>query len=360
MKPSNTDTKNTLKPSASSRAKLTLEILLVDRDALFLTLMGSILKTFGIENISYANSGETAQEILSNQKIDLVMSEWPMGISGKSTTIAEFMRNEEGASFQKIPLIVITSNDRFSIVNNSRDRGINEFLLKPIRVPQLCQRIRSVIEDPREFIISKDYRGPDRRRKNIPISDDKDRRMPPPEIEKNSRREEKSTILSLPEQEVIFEDKDFGLLKKIGQAETLDDIFNPTLVDEAQSMVMNAENEYMESASEDMIWLSNALKQLEIDPENIQILEPMKVRIISIKDKAGVFGFHMAVSTALSLLEYLTQITALSDEKLTVLKEHIDVLVVVFHKRMQGTGGDKGHQLTHYIEKIKQRFPAND
>lgn len=350
---------NTLKPAATSRMKLSLEVLLVDRDALFLTLLGNILKTFGIDKIHYANSGETAKEILLNRTIDLVMSEWPMGIPNEASTIAEFMRNSEGAPFQQSPLIVITSQDRISIVNNSRDRGISEFLLKPVRVPKLCQRIRSVIENPREYIFTSAYCGPDRRRKSIPISSEVERRMPAEEIKERSRREENKTIIALDDQDITLFDKDFGLLKKIGQAVNLDDIFSPELIEEAQAMVTNKENEYMSAASEDMIWLTNALKQLTLDPNNIQILQPMAVRVQAIKEKSGIFGFHMAVSTTMSLLKYLAEIRAVTDEKLIVIKEHVDVLMVVFHKRIQGTGGDTGHQLTHYIEKMKMRHPAS-
>lgn len=351
--------KNTLKPDQSSQAKLTLEVLLVDRDVLFLTLIGNILKTFGIEKIHYASSGEIARDVLNQQQIDLVMSEWPMAVEGEAESIADYMRSKDGAKFQKIPLIVITSHDIAKIVQNSRDRGINEFLLKPIRVPKLCQRIRSVIEDPREFIVTKDYQGPDRRRKVIPVSEKYDRRMPPAEIKKRSRREKMATVIVLEDQEVVREDKDYNLVRKIGQAVSLDDIFSPALIEEAQEMLTSKENEYMEAASEDMIWLTNAIKQLTFDPNNIQVLEPMIKRAQAIREKAGVFGFNMAATTAASLINYLKTVKTLNDNKLAVIREHIDVLLVVFHQRLYGTGGDQGHQLAHYIDKMKSRFPSD-
>ena len=46
----------------------------------------------------------------------------------------------------------------------ARDAGITEFLAKPVSSKALYQRIVSVIANPRPFIKTKTYFGPDRRR----------------------------------------------------------------------------------------------------------------------------------------------------------------------------------------------------
>ncbi len=46
----------------------------------------------------------------------------------------------------------------------ARDAGVTEFLTKPISPKALYQRIVSVVTNPRPFIKTKTYFGPDRRR----------------------------------------------------------------------------------------------------------------------------------------------------------------------------------------------------
>ena len=49
-------------------------------------------------------------------------------------------------------------------VLEARDAGITEFLAKPVSARGLYQRITMVIERPRQFIKTRTYTGPDRRR----------------------------------------------------------------------------------------------------------------------------------------------------------------------------------------------------
>src|SRR6266851_823449 len=46
----------------------------------------------------------------------------------------------------------------------ARDAGVTEFLAKPISAKGLYQRILNVVANPRPFIKTKTYFGPDRRR----------------------------------------------------------------------------------------------------------------------------------------------------------------------------------------------------
>ena len=49
-------------------------------------------------------------------------------------------------------------------VTVARDAGVTEFLAKPISAKGLYQRILNVVANPRPFIKTKTYFGPDRRR----------------------------------------------------------------------------------------------------------------------------------------------------------------------------------------------------
>jgi two-component system, chemotaxis family, chemotaxis protein CheY len=67
-----------------------------------------------------------------------------------------------------VPIIVCTAHTDERSVIACRDAGANEVLNKPVSVTTLYQRLVSVIENPRSFVLSPVFKGPDRRRRNKP------------------------------------------------------------------------------------------------------------------------------------------------------------------------------------------------
>jgi len=69
-----------------------------------------------------------------------------------------------------LPVIVCTAHTDEQRVLACRDAGANEVLNKPVSVTTLYQRLVSVIENPRSFVLSPVFKGPDRRRRVKPPS----------------------------------------------------------------------------------------------------------------------------------------------------------------------------------------------
>jgi two-component system, chemotaxis family, chemotaxis protein CheY len=63
-----------------------------------------------------------------------------------------------------VPIIMITVHSDRKGIFLARDAGVTEILTKPISANGLYQRIVSVVTNPRPFIKTKNYFGPDRRR----------------------------------------------------------------------------------------------------------------------------------------------------------------------------------------------------
>ena len=59
---------------------------------------------------------------------------------------------------------MLTGHSEKKRVTAARDAGVTEFLAKPISAKALYQRIVNVVANPRPFIKTKTYFGPDRRR----------------------------------------------------------------------------------------------------------------------------------------------------------------------------------------------------
>lgn len=66
------------------------------------------------------------------------------------------------------PIIMLTGHSDRIRLNAARDRGVTEFLCKPVTARTILTRLNAVIMQPRPFVNATTYFGPDRRRKQGP------------------------------------------------------------------------------------------------------------------------------------------------------------------------------------------------
>src|SRR6185437_7982299 len=76
----------------------------------------------------------------------------------------QMIRQPGANSNPYVAIIMLTGHSEKKRVVAARDAGITEFLAKPISAKGLYQRIVNVVANPRPFIKTKTYFGPDRRR----------------------------------------------------------------------------------------------------------------------------------------------------------------------------------------------------
>jgi CheY-like chemotaxis protein len=144
-----------------------LKILLVDDNHYMRVLLAEILRAIGVHYIYEANDGAEGLQMMRDFPIDLVMTDLSMqpldGID-----FVRLLRNSPDSPNQMAPVIMITGHSTFTRVNEARDAGVNEFLAKPLTARGVIERLHQTIENPRSFVRSDDYFGPDRRRRNDP------------------------------------------------------------------------------------------------------------------------------------------------------------------------------------------------
>src|ERR1044072_2792735 len=78
--------------------------------------------------------------------------------------LAQMIRQPDANTNPYVPSIMLTGHSEKNSVVSQRDAGITEFLAKPFSAKSLYQRILNVVANPRPFIRTKSYFGPDRRR----------------------------------------------------------------------------------------------------------------------------------------------------------------------------------------------------
>ncbi len=139
-------------------------ILIVDDMVPMLTLATSVLKIFGFEKIYTANDGKKAFESVCEYDPDLIITDWIMDpVDGLE--LAKMVRKNPRAPNPFVPIMMMTGFSARVRVEQARDSGITEFMVKPFSANDLNKRITQIIENPRQFVEAGEFFGPDRRRK---------------------------------------------------------------------------------------------------------------------------------------------------------------------------------------------------
>lgn len=153
----------------------TVSVLLVDDDIRISTLVRDILNSLGFKTVHIAKNGAQALEILEENEIDLIITDWQMSpVDG--INLVKHLRSAPGSKYRFIPIIMLTGNAERHEVELARDAGVTEFVVKPFTAKALISRIILVVENPRSFVLSREFKGPDRRRRTEPVPDSKKRR----------------------------------------------------------------------------------------------------------------------------------------------------------------------------------------
>lgn len=148
-----------LKPGAIS-------VLVADANTFSRNLIGEILRSLDVTNISSARSEDSAASFLIDSAPDIILLSWEEGDSFNGLNFVRKLRREKDRRVSRLPVVLITASLTRQMVMNGRDAGVDEFLAKPISPLAMRQRLEMVIETPRPFVDCSVFVGPCRRRKN--------------------------------------------------------------------------------------------------------------------------------------------------------------------------------------------------
>lgn len=140
-----------------------LTVLLVDDNKHMQLLLKEVLRSLNVRIVQTADDGADALKVLRTFDPDIIITDWNMTpLDGRD--LVEMIRTSSDSVNPFVPIIMLTGFTEFNKVIESRDIGVHEYLAKPISAVSLYRRIVSIIENPRQFIKTRSYVGPDRRR----------------------------------------------------------------------------------------------------------------------------------------------------------------------------------------------------
>lgn len=151
----------------AASTSIPITILIVDDNQHMRGILKELLRAAGVNDIKEASDPVEAFEYMKASSVDLLLVDLAMPlIDGVEFT--KMIRTSEDSPNPFLPIIMITGHSERSRVSAARDAGVNEFLVKPVTAKSLIERLTLIVNKPRNFVKSKHYFGPDRRRRPDP------------------------------------------------------------------------------------------------------------------------------------------------------------------------------------------------
>ena len=142
-----------------------LRVLIVDQNVHIRQLMWTILQNIGVGTIDTSSDAVGGFDDYCSNEYDVVFTDSEMApVSGLE--FVDLIRSSPKSPNPYVPIIMLSARTDGERIRLARDHGVTEFLAKPFTVDIVLKRLETVIGNPRPFVRTNSYFGPDRRRKS--------------------------------------------------------------------------------------------------------------------------------------------------------------------------------------------------
>lgn len=331
-----------------------VRVLIADNDAKIAGLVRSVLTTIGIQHIEVVADGSAALHYLSEHPVDLLITDWQMrpmdGID-----LVRHLRSAADSPNKLLPIIMMTARAERMDVETARDVGITEYVIKPFTAQTLMTKLVAIIENPRSFILTEPYVGPNRRRKMADMSG-----------ERRTRKNNEGCLIITKSQLSNIElgsipfiiQPDFELKKKIGVNIDCHDLLLPECLAPAEKVIGNTQRDFLQWISQDLTTLQTDVTRLTDNRElAAEIIPQIRTIAYTIKSRAGTFGYSRGTEVAQLLYDFCTETWRPDNEHhAIVLQKHIDTLYVIFSQHIMGDGGKVGADLVSDLSRLIKKY----
>jgi len=139
-----------------------LNVMVADDNRHIRDIIVQILRALGVRNLHMAEDGVSAFHLLCAQSIDIVIIDNRMQpISG--TDFTRLVRRSEESPNPYVPILMVTGYADKRTIIDARNAGVHDIIVKPLSAALVSTRLSEVILNPRNFVRTKSYFGPDRR-----------------------------------------------------------------------------------------------------------------------------------------------------------------------------------------------------
>jgi two-component system chemotaxis response regulator CheY len=140
-----------------------LTILVIDDNAQMRSIIGAVLAAMGVKDRHFAPDGQRGLEAVRQVRPDIVFCDYEMPRMNGLDVLSGVRALPDPLCYT--PVIMLTGHSDLPRLTAARDRGVTEFLTKPVSAANIARRLDAVILRPRDFVRAAGYFGPDRRRR---------------------------------------------------------------------------------------------------------------------------------------------------------------------------------------------------
>ncbi len=152
-----------------------LSILIVSESVHLTGIASRFLFRYGFRNIKRAPNGKAAFDLLSNDFFDFTLVDEDMQETS-GISFAKLIRRSPDSPNTELPMILMMGNAIREIIFEVRDAGANDVIGKPLNPQVLFQKLLCLYDCPRKHVNEDNFTGPDRRRRDVNIDPQFERR----------------------------------------------------------------------------------------------------------------------------------------------------------------------------------------
>ena len=119
-----------------------MNVLIVDDYNTMLRIMRNLLKQLDFNSVVDASDGAQALQILRDQDIGLVISDWNMEPMTGIQLLREVRADDK---LKHIPFIMITAESKSENVIAAKEAGVSNYIVKPFNAETLKSKMVSVL-----------------------------------------------------------------------------------------------------------------------------------------------------------------------------------------------------------------------
>ncbi|MFZ5568765.1 MAG: chemotaxis response regulator CheY [Thermodesulfobacteriota bacterium] len=119
-----------------------IKILIVDDFATMRRIMKNILKQLGFTNVTEADDGTTALELLKAGSFDLIISDWNMP---KMTGLELLKKVRSMPETKSLPFLMVTAEAQKQNVIEAVQAGVSNYVVKPFTADQISEKLKKIL-----------------------------------------------------------------------------------------------------------------------------------------------------------------------------------------------------------------------
>lgn len=120
---------------------LSMKVLVVDDFATMRRIIKNVLKQIGFTHVLEADDGTTALEVLKENKVDLIISDWNMP-KMTGLDLLKTVRSEEAT--KKIPFVMVTAEAQKENVLQAVQAGVSNYIVKPFTADAVKTKLTQI------------------------------------------------------------------------------------------------------------------------------------------------------------------------------------------------------------------------